>query len=98
MGQISVSIGGRRYPLACADGEEAHLAGLAAQLDGKAGEVAAALGQVSEPRLLLMAGLLLADDLHEARRADGTDRRLVLLEALTRRAEALADALTARAA
>lgn len=65
MGQINVSIGGRSYQVACRDGEEDHLAGLAAQLDRKASELSGALGTMSEPRLLLMAGILIADELHE---------------------------------
>jgi cell division protein ZapA len=67
MGQVNVQIGGRSYSLACGDGEETHLAGLASHLDRKTAELQAALGQMSEPRLLLMAGILMADELHELR-------------------------------
>ena len=59
MGQISVNIGGRSYPLACGDGEEAHLTELAEHLQRKADELTGALGTMSEPRLLLMAGKLM---------------------------------------
>ncbi len=99
MGQINVQIGGRSYSLACGDGEETHLAGLARHLDRKTTELQAALGQMSEPRLLLMAGILIADELHELRNGKGMagaveplhdDRDLL---ALAERAERLADAL-----
>ncbi len=61
MGQLNVSIGGRSYPLACRDGEEDRLRKLAAHVDSKATELTGALGQMSEPRLLLMSAILIAD-------------------------------------
>ncbi len=96
MGQVNVQIGGRSYSLACGDGEETHLAGLASHLDRKTTELQAALGQMSEPRLLLMAGILIADELHELRSGKGPvaqpadDSALV---ALAERVERLAAAL-----
>ncbi len=94
MAQIDVTIGGRSYPLACRDGEEAHLTALAAQLQAKADELGQALGTMSEPRLLLMAGILVADELSEVRKAGG-HADLSRLEVLAARAEALAAALEA---
>jgi len=94
MAQIDVTIGGRSYPLACRDGEETHLAALAAHLQSKADELASALGTMSEPRLLLMAGILVADELSEVRKAGGHPD-LSRLEALAARAEALATAVEA---
>ena len=73
MGQVNVQIGGRSYSLACGDGEEDHLSGLASHLDRKTAELQAALGQMSEPRLLLMAGILIADELHELRNGKAPD-------------------------
>ncbi len=67
MGQVRVEIGGRTYPLSCGAGEEAHLAALATLLAAKADELTAAIGTMSEPRLLLMAGLQIADELFAAR-------------------------------
>jgi cell division protein ZapA len=67
MGQVRVEIGGHTYPLSCSDGEEAHLTALAAHLSAKADELARAIGSMSEPRLLLMAGLQVADELFAAR-------------------------------
>ena len=87
---VEVTIGGRRYTLTCRDGEEAHLKGLAAHLDAKAAELGAALGTLSEPRLLLMAGLLVADELFEMRRS-GPQPDLARLTDLVARAERLAD-------
>lgn len=66
MGQVEVTINGRPYQVACDDGEEDHLVDLAKQVDKRVDELAESLGQVGEARLILMAGLLLADELSEA--------------------------------
>ena len=94
MGQVSVVIGGRTYPLSCRDGDEPHLGALAAGIAAKADGLAAQLGQMSEARLLLMAALMIADELHEARAGHfGSAPPDPRLAALVSRAEALADAL-----
>jgi|JI6StandDraft_1071083.scaffolds.fasta_scaffold113717_3 cell division protein ZapA len=95
MGQISVNIGGRSYPLACGDGEEAHLTELAEHLQRKADELTGALGTMSEPRLLLMAGILVADELFEVRKKNGAPdpAELARFAKLAARAEALAAAI-----
>jgi cell division protein ZapA len=86
MGQVTVTVGGREYTLACEDGEERHLAGLAQYLDGKAHFLVEQLGQISDMRLMLMAGLLVADELSDARaRLDAVEAEI---EALRRRAPA----------
>ena len=66
MASIDVDIAGRRYDVACSDGEEAHLRSLAAVVDKRAADAAAALGSLTETRQLLFAALLIADDLKEA--------------------------------
>lgn len=63
MAQVRLSIGGRTYDIACRVGEEAHFEALGAVVDAKAREVATALGGTNEVRQLLLAALLLADDL-----------------------------------
>lgn len=74
MATVSVEINGRPYPVGCADGQEARVRALAEQFDAYVGQVAADVGQVGDIRLFLMAALLLADELHEARTAlSGTD-------------------------
>ena len=62
MANIDVEVGGRRYDVACRDGEEEHLRSVAAIVDRKAQDAAAALGSLSETRQLLFAALLLADE------------------------------------
>ncbi len=65
MGQVSVSVNGRNYTVACDDGQEAHVAELAQYIDSHITELAASVGQVGDARLLLMASLLVADELSE---------------------------------
>lgn len=90
MGQVTVQIAGRSYKLLCRDGEEDHLTALAGHIEGKAADLTAALGAMSEPRLLLMAGLQVADELFEARKGSPV-RPDDEFAALLARVEALAD-------
>ena len=67
MASVEVEIASRKYSVACRDGEEEHLRSVAALVDSKAQDAAAALGSLSEARQLLFASLLLADELKEQR-------------------------------
>jgi cell division protein ZapA len=67
MASVEVEIASRGYSVACRDGEEAHLRSLAAIVDRKARDAAAAVGSMGEARQLLFASLLLADELKEVR-------------------------------
>jgi cell division protein ZapA len=67
MATVTVEINGRPYAVGCADGQEARVKQLAAQFNTHVGNVAAEVGHVGELRLFLMAGLILADELQEAR-------------------------------
>jgi len=61
MPDIDIRIGGRVFQVACQEGEEHFLQSAAALLDTEAQSLAEALGRVPEARMLLMAGLMLAD-------------------------------------
>jgi len=65
MAQITVLVNGRKYDIACDDGQEAHLTRLAQYIDRRVDELIAAVGQVGDARLLVMASLLVADELSE---------------------------------
>ncbi len=65
MGQVTVRVGGYSHPVSCEDGQEAHLLALAAEVDRRVGSVKAMGGQFGEGRLLLLAALLLADEVHD---------------------------------
>lgn len=72
MAQVKVTVNGQRYQLACQDGEEERLETLAAYVDGKVNDLAENMGSVGDGRLLLLASLVVADELHELReRMDG---------------------------
>ncbi len=66
MAQVTVSVNGRRYTVGCDDGEEEHVEYLAEFIDKRVRELVEAVGQVGEERLLVMAALLIAEDLDQA--------------------------------
>jgi cell division protein ZapA len=68
MGHVTVTIAGRPYRMACADGEEAHLEELARTFEGKINELRGSFGEIGDQRITVMAALTLADELAEARR------------------------------
>ena len=67
MSQVSVTIDGRKYRLACNEGEEARLELLAGLIDDKIGEMRKTFGEIGDQRLVIMAALTIADNLTEAR-------------------------------
>jgi cell division protein ZapA len=69
MAQVRIEVGGRSYPVACRDGEEPRLLMLGRLIEARAADAARATGTGDEARGLLMAALLLADELDEARQA-----------------------------
>jgi len=100
MSNVTLTIGGRDYTVACGAGEEAHIGQLGRTIDAKLSALPNLAGQ-SEARTLLFAALLLADELHELRRgapaaapAGGTDAAQIL-ESLAERLESLAQHLEA---
>ncbi len=66
MPQVDVHINGRRYQIACDEGQEEHLSQLAEYVDKRVQELVGAVGQVGDARLLVMTSLLVADELSEA--------------------------------
>ena len=106
MANIDVEVAGRRYNVACRDGEEQQLLSLAAIVDKRAHDAAQALGSLTETRQLLFAALLIADDLKEVRAGAGLpdptpplpDPAVAeALERLAERMESLADRLESQA-
>ena len=61
MPEVSISIGGRQFEVACQDGEESYLHSAAKMLDDEAQVLSDQVGRMPEARMLLMAGLMLAD-------------------------------------
>ncbi|GGL93324.1 cell division protein ZapA [Pseudooceanicola nanhaiensis] len=61
MPEVEITIGGRQFEVACAEGEEHYLVAAAKMLDTEASVLTEQIGRLPEARMLLMAGLMLAD-------------------------------------
>ncbi|MCC6947754.1 MAG: cell division protein ZapA [Bradyrhizobiaceae bacterium] len=81
MAQVSVTINGRVYRMACDDGQEDHLTRLARELDGRIGRLRESFGEIGDTRLTVMAALMVADELAEAkRRIKGCEQEIESLQ------------------
>lgn len=65
MAEVVITINGRAFPLTVADGEEPRIRRLASYVDGKISEFVKAHGQIGEARLILLAALVIADELSD---------------------------------
>jgi len=65
MAHVSVTINGRQYRMACEDGQETHLMGLAEDLDRRIEGLRGRFGEIGDMRLAVMAALTVADELVE---------------------------------
>ncbi len=61
MPDLEVTIGGRPFQVSCQPGEEHFLRSAAGMLDAEAAPIIAQMGRLPEAKMLLMAGLMLAD-------------------------------------
>ena len=101
MPQVEITINGRQYRVACEDGQETHLTNLANYFDEKMTTLVQQVGQIGDTSLMVMAGLLIADelsdanqDLVDARRA-AEEEYVNAVSGVAERIERLADALSA---
>jgi cell division protein ZapA len=104
MSDINVIIGGKQYRMACEDGQEDRLRQLAQEFEGRITELRGRFGEIGDARLLVMAALMVSDELLDARRQIGRqadelralqhDREILRLRAQTTQT-AVADALNA---
>ncbi len=96
MPEIVLEIGGRNFTLACDPGEEASLKAAADMLAMEAARLEEAIGRVPESRMLLMAGLMLADRTKETETSlQLSESAMRSLEARLRESEAKLAAMTA---
>ena len=65
MSQVSVTINGRQFRMACEDGQEAHLMELARDLDIRIEGLRSKFGEIGDTRLTVMAALTIADAMSE---------------------------------
>ncbi|MFW2829350.1 cell division protein ZapA [Sphingomonas sp. ID0503] len=101
MADVTLSIGGREYRVACAPGGESRLERVGAILDDKVRDATRALGEMGEARAILFAAILLGDELldHRDGKTPAGDPELASnIERMAERIEAVAAALEARAA
>ena len=90
---VNVLVNGRAYTVACDEGEEDHLRELGQYLDKRVRELSATVGQVADSRLMLMAGLVIADELSDALvKLDERDKELAALKSARTAAEMLENA------
>jgi cell division protein ZapA len=66
MSQVSVTINGRQFRMACEDGQEGHLMNLARELDNRIIALRGKFGEIGDTRLTVMAAITVADELTEA--------------------------------
>ena len=101
MAQVDVSVNGQSYRIACEDGQEDRLVDLAAMVDEKVIGLVNQIGQVGSNRLLVMAALIIADELVDLKNEVSSSRELkdsikqqdvvLTLQEITKRIENIAD-------
>lgn len=88
MADVEFTIGHKEYNVSSQDGEERLLQRAAAILDGEARQILEQAGRMPEPRLLLLAGLMLADRFATMEdRAEKAERHLNRLQSNPARVE-----------
>lgn len=90
MPEVKISIGGREFEVACQAGEEHFLKSAAQLLDNEASVLSSQIGRLPAERMLLMAGLMLAD------KTAGLEEQMRALEAKLGAQEALIEEMRAR--
>ena len=85
MAQVVIRINGRDYTMQCDDGQEEHLRGLARMIDEEIAAIRESVGPLGDLRLLIMASLVIADRLSDARHeAAALQEQLTALHAARR--------------
>jgi cell division protein ZapA len=105
MAEVVVTVNGRAFQLTVADGEEPRIRRLASYIDGKIGDFVKLHGQIGEARLILLAALVIADELSDTNdlvqnqrsgvRAAGPDGSAAMASGIRTIAERI-DAIAAR--
>jgi cell division protein ZapA len=68
MPEVNVEINGRKYRMACEEGQQSHLIGLAERFNTHVEGLKGAVGEIGDNRLTVMAGIAVVDELAEAER------------------------------
>jgi cell division protein ZapA len=81
MAEVSVTINGRVYRMACDPGQEDHLARLGRELDQRISQLRESFGEIGDTRLAVMAAIMVADELAEMkRRLRGSEQEIQSLQ------------------
>ncbi|RWX79016.1 cell division protein ZapA [Neorhizobium lilium] len=68
MAQVTVTIDGKAYRMACEEGQEGHLSELAERFDRYVGHLKSQFGEIGDLRITVMAGIMIMDELSELSR------------------------------
>lgn len=91
---VNVILNGRAYTVSCDEGEQDHVRDLGQFLDKRVRDLTTSVGQVGDARLLLMAGLTIADELLESLvKIAERDKEVAALRAEASPADQLAEIL-----
>jgi cell division protein ZapA len=81
LSRVTVTINGRRFRMACEQGQEAHVRRLAGDLDQRIGHLRGEFGEIGNTQLTIMAALTISDELVEMRGRLGVlERELAALQ------------------
>jgi cell division protein ZapA len=81
LSRVTVTINGRRFRMACEQGQEAHVRRLAGDLDQRIGRLRGDFGEIGNTQLTVMAALTISDELVEMRgRLGALERELAALQ------------------
>lgn len=80
MPQVTVTIDGKQYRMACDEGQEEHLLGLAQNFDRYVSHLKESFGEIGDQRLTVMAGIMVMDELLELqKRTKGMETEIATL-------------------
>lgn len=80
MAQVTVTIDGKAYRMACEEGQEDHLTDLATRFDRYVGHLKQQFGEIGDLRITVMAGIMIMDEISElTRRIAGLESELETL-------------------
>lgn len=80
MAQVTVTIDGKAYRMACDEGQEEHLTDLANRFDRYVTHLKGSFGEIGDQRLTVMAGIMVMDELTELqKRMKGLESEIVTL-------------------
>ncbi|OLP53595.1 cell division protein ZapA [Rhizobium rhizosphaerae] len=68
MAQVTVTIDGKAYRMACEEGQQDHLTDLASRFDRYVSHLKGQFGEIGDLRLTVMAGIMVTDELSEVGR------------------------------